>query len=1148
MAGLGCFIKDTSVVNDIKDVMLILAGASINDGKRFTIQDAYKYLRKNDVEVDVESVAAIYEETFYLGDGNFSSQNEVYEFSGRAFADTLDNLVNAGAEPEGAKQIGLLSPGKAAAKQIVDFFISGNQLSEKPKSLMVTFQKLMKNAAMRVADKTVLPEKPSKKETRTFNEILSDALDFQDNTGFLTVNGTLNNAEDLAKEFKAEVQKYINELRSKGENIETIDQFEAYANQMVNSTFSILLSQKEAKDVVIGALIEKGFAKQKKDGTKDIDWDKLSEKTGMPNFIKNNVTAALQEKGFTPEQINRINNELIKEYNEITAYVIERAQEKLRQENAKKSESAQKELERRNKVTKRQQSIDAKRMARLYNLGFFDLTPRTYENLLNRMVGMSDINQSTFDQLKTFGQALSTLYATKVVSSSGQEFDAQEFFFRDAINSMNEKIGSILRQNQNSNSAVFKLSRVFDNYISAGMRMVLTGARNMLIQNPMSGFFASKTSDLFIFLTEKSDTAELREQRKKFSKAVFNDMVFDRGEHYGDVSSTFYARNSLDHLKNKIDDAITGGVGKRSKAAQAVLSFLTGKIMLDAMDSRFKANIAQKYLINNIYKILTAPNNPNKLTKEEASRYILEQLSNYNFDKAYEQAESFVNKINQNQPKKILSDEKPFLTRLANDLIKANLVARTSEDINPPISAEQLAAAYEAAYKAAGRDLGHVANNWISVSINATGGAISSKIDQAVKDKQYNTAAIYTIANSLYKNMINPFVGGATNWIVLGFEKMGGGIIAGGIKTISNRLDGKTIDKIDLSDSESVKELSDVLYEENVQQMKMARGVVGGLTSALLFLIGKYAIYSIYGGGSDEEKDKAYKEYEKWKKENQVVAKYIDAFSSEWLLLSMAIENKELNKYFTRMLSMDNPNAPSAKIGRAVQYAQQNKDAYAYGQLGEVAGNVINVPVPWRFFRDIVEFGQWTTGKYEPKEYIKSRSFMQGLLKNGMLYQLGYKYEPEYDITALPGMGQSGIEAFEKINIKTKQDLDKLIGLNIPIEKYKSFAPRVSNDINGVEMDESQQEEFNGLFVEKFNKVRKKYLEDNSVIPNISKRYNEIKDVDQKINAIRGMYQFANKEAKDAMIKKYFKIFPKTKKTKQDTTSEKVAEGIGIYN
>lgn len=1041
MAGLGCFIKDTSVVNDMRDVMSILAGVAINNDRRFTVQDAYKYLRSKGVEVDVESVAAVYEDTFHLDDGNFSSQEEVDEFSGRVFSDTLDNLVNEGGPTEEEKRIGALSPGKAAAKQIVDFFSRATKIDAQPKSVMLQFQEMMKKAAMRMADKTGLPQKPSAKETRSFDEILADALEFQDNTGFRTLSGTMNNAADLVAEFKAEVDAYKREMKAKGADQSRIDEFDAYSNQMVDAAYTILLSQKEAKKVIIDALIDKGFAKTKKDGTKDIDWDKVSNGTGMPHFIRDNVSEALSEKGFTDEQIARINKSLVKEYNDITAFVIERAQQKIEEQNKRKSESAQKELDRRNKVSRRQQSIDAKRMARLYNLGFFELTPRTYENLLNKMVGMSDVDQKTFDQLKVFGQALSTLYAAKITNANGEEVDAPEFIYRDAINAINERIGSILRQNQNSNSKLLLIARVFDNYISAGMRMVLTGAKNMIVQNPLSGFVASKTSDLYIFLTEKSDTAELRAQRKNFGKAVFNDIVNNRGEHYGDVSSTFYARSGLDHLKNKIDDALTGGVGKRSEFLQRFLSFNTGKMMLDGVDSRFKANITQKYLINNIYKILTAASNPNKMSKEDATNFIAENLLGIKYEQAVKQAEQLVETVNSGEAGKILSNQPAFIVRLANDIVKANLVATPAGSNTPAISIEQLEAAYEAAYKAAGRDLGHVANNIVSKGVNAVGGEMSTYIEAAVKNKEYNHAAIMTIAQSLYRNLLNPFVGGATNWVMLKAEKNGLGVIAGGVQSLVRKLEGKTVNTIDLSDPKDVAELEKVLYRETVEQMKLARGTAGAITSALLFFAAKAAIYAYYDADDDKEKEEALKKYAEWKKQNFIVSKYLDEFTSEYLLVQLAAQNDELGKYFTKVASLDNPNSPTAKISQAVKLYETGDVAESRGKLGEVAGAVVNLPVPWRFYRDIVDVSAWSVGKYRPDEYIKSRSFIHGVLRNGLFYDIGMKYTPKYELSSLPGVSGKTVERLSAEGINNMNDLKKYKGRLGELD-YKDAAGR----------------------------------------------------------------------------------------------------------
>lgn len=1005
MAGLGCFVKDTSVVKDMSDVMQILAGVAISNDQRFTVEDAYRYFKKNKVEVDAESVASVYENTFPLHDGNFSSVEEVDEFSVRAFSNTLDNFIAIGQVSEDEKQIGALSPGKAAAKHIVDVFAQAHNLSEQPKSTMLTFQKMMQRAAMAMANKKALPQKPSGKDTRTFIEILTDALDFQDSNGFRTVSGTINNANDMIAEFKAEVNKYISEMRAKNADEAAIAQFEMYSEQVINATYSVLLSQKEMKNVIIGALIDRGFGKTKKDGTKVIDWDALSNGTGIPNFIRQNVTEVLSQNGFTDEQIDRINKSLVKEYNDITAYVIERAQIKIEEQNAREATAAKNELDRRNKVVKTQQSIDAKRMARLYNLGFFNLLPNAYENILNKMVGMAEVDQKTFDELKQYGQLLSVLYAQKTVNASGVEFDAPETFYRDAINAINEKIGSILRQYQNNKSKMMLIARVFDNYIGATMRMVLVGAVNMVVQNPLSGWMQSKFADLYLMLTSNVDTPELRKIRKEVGKAIFNDMISNRGEHYGPVSSTFYARGALDHLKNRIDDWVTKGKG--SELLQRWLSFLTGKMLLDATDSRFKANITQKFLIHNVFRILTSPNNPNRMSKEGAQTFIAESLSMQKIEQAAKQAEALIKRVNDAAGKQVLSDKNPFIVRLANDIVKANLIAKPAGDATPPISLEQLEAAFDSAYGVAGREMGHVANNIASAQIGNVSASITTATDKAIKQKQYPLAAMYTIGGSLYRNLLNAFAGGAMNWVVIKTEKLGLGVITGGAKMAMMKASGATVKDVDLSDPKDVKELSDAMYRETVQQMKLIKGFVGGVSNILLLLAAKSIIYSYFGADDDDEKDEAIKKYNEWRKKNYLAGRVVDQFTSEWFLAYMAYQNEDLLNYSVRALSLDNPNAPTQKTVDAIRLFTKGKKAEAEGKIGEAVGSVVGVPVPWRFFRDLVELAKWTAGKDTPNEYVKSRDFIQGALKNGLLYDLGVRYEPEYTLDSLEGVSSN---------------------------------------------------------------------------------------------------------------------------------------------
>lgn len=991
MKGLGCLVKDTSIRKDIAEIIELAAADAIQSGKTFSVANAYKLLRDNKVEIDKESVAVIYEDTFDLNDGNFSSADTVDEFALRDFRETLDNLAKMEASND-VKQIGTQSSGKAAATQIAKMFKNAFVTDKKTQSVMRKLQDIMFKAAQRKVDKSMLPEK-EKKAKKTFDEVLQDAFHWQDEVGFERITGGLNGAREVFTEFKKELKKYIDELKGTDASEQTIEDFERYGQALIDKSYDLLLSEAEANQIVKEALVEAGFGKTvNRNGEKVqvLDWSKLSEGTGIPNYIEDNVTESLKKKGFSEEQIRRINASLINEYNSLTAEIIKKAAEEIELQNQRQKESNLSELERRNKIQQYNQSIDAERLARLYNLGLFEFTPNAYEVLLNKMVGMSDVDMKTWNQLKVFGRALSTLYSAKLVNAAGEQTDIDKFMLRVATNSISERIGSVLRQNQNSNNRLLKIARVIDGWVSAGMRMILASLGNMILDNPISGFFASKTADLRLLTKGVLGGKEFREQRKKYSDAVFRDISYGRGEHYGDVSSTFYARNGLDHLKNKADDFVTGGKGSGSRFMQGVLSFFTGKMMLDAVDSKWKANLTNKYMVHHLVKILTDKNNPNGFkTKQEALNFVSENLLGSGYAKAEQQARDIIKRVNDAAGTDILSTDKDYVTRLANDIVLGNLTGYQPNLDREVITPEQVVAAYNSSYKLAGRDLGHVANNMLSKAINNFSGTITRNIDKAVKEKNYPMASAYTFVGMLNKAVLNPFVGGGTNWAFLTAERAFGlGFVTGGVNYVLEKSADKSKAKakgtvgLDFGNDASMKEFEERLYETSLRQSQVARSIIGGFSGMVVAAIVQKALEAEFGDDDDE----ARRRYASWKEQNRAISKITDKFVPELLTAITAHETGDMQRYAETKFSLGQDRySPQAMLSKAIYYASKGETDKASGAVGEMVGRLLNMPVPWRIVRDVVDLKDNFEGDYKKPNYVQSKSFMEGVMKNGFL-------------------------------------------------------------------------------------------------------------------------------------------------------------------
>lgn len=967
MAGIGCFHRDTELLPALKEIMRILAAHAIQNDLQFTVSAAFGYLRRSGVEVDLETVAAVYEDTFDLNDGNFNSQEQLDDIVGRSFENSLNNLQDM-AVLSGEQRIGILSPGKQVAKTLTDMFQKANVLDIRTRSTMKEFERLLEKAARAVIDRTALPTKS--RTLKTFQEIVSEAFDI-DNHGVRTISGSINSARQVWDEFRKEVEKYREELADSGNEAIT-EQFEKFTDAIVRKGYSLLLSQQEIKSVVNGALIDAGFSREitrNGEKVKILDWKKLMDASGSFSYLEDNVSRVFSDLGYTQNEINRINDALKDEYIRLRAKIITKKADEL----ARKAQSAKTALSNRNKISRNKQQANSERLAKLYTLGLFDATPDTYENVLNSVFGMSDIDASSFQQLRTLAQSLHTLYSVKIGDTA-----LDDVFFKTAINSINEQIGQVLRENQNDNSRLLKIARTIQSVIDASFRFILTGIKNMGVQNPLSGYEARLTAGIQDQVQGNS-TPELKEQNRKLMSAIFKDMALNGGMHYGDVNTTFVNRGRLDELVNKLSD---------NQLYHAIVGTLIGRTGLAAMDSRFKSGITEKYLIHNLIKILTQPRQSGKkdgagksillpaLSKEEAIKYISENITGTKYEDSRTMATDVINTINRDAGKKILSDHPLFITRLANDIVKGQLLT------GGQITQDQVLAAYNSAYRAAGRDLGHVANNFISRGINGISNSIQTNIDKNVSKKHYNAATMLTGTQVMFRNFMNPFIGGATNWIVLKAEKSGLGLITGLGSWIYNQ--GATID---MTTDAGMKQLSEQLYNEQKAWNKIYRGAVGAVTSAIMYGIIWGTLKAAFGGDDDKERRR---KFNQWRSKNYWASKYTDEFSPEWILAQMAVENDKLSNYVDYTMGWNDNYSSIAHIRNGLKYRDKGNDKRAAGEFGQAVGSKLNFPLPgWRLTNDLVELYQGFTGTLPPYHYRPTKTAAQGFFKNGFFDKMG---------------------------------------------------------------------------------------------------------------------------------------------------------------
>jgi len=788
------------------------------------------------------------------------------------------------------------------------------------------------------------------------------------------------------------------------------------------------------------ALIEKGYGKEINVKTKNgiekrtiLDWKKLAGEEGSVDKIKEKVESVLKDRGYTDTEISQMQQEFIDEYNDLRQSIVEKS---LNEINARNKEA-----------TTPEQKSAVRKLVEMYNYGLFDKDPNAYEFALAKTVGLKGLSLENFTKVKELGDVMSNLF-----NSNFEGKPLNETQLRSAIQVIEEKMRVILNSEaMKQGGTAFKLSEIVKEYMDASQRMMLNTVKQG-IENPISGLLERFYSSIGYAGTLPE---QLNAQQRKMARDIYKEMVLQKGMGYGNVGNAFISKGSLDaHIHNMSD----------SELVQGIMSIAMGKTILDAVDSAYKAKITQQKFTYNLIKILTQDRMVNGklekgMTKEEAKRYVAEKISGQSFEDAKKTAKNIIEKINTQAGKKIFNDSPEFVNRLATDIVNAALIN------GEKITEEMVTAAYNAAYRAAGRGLGHVANNPISEQINTGSGKLESRIADAIKQKKFAKATYLNLYSIFYRNIANPFIGGGTNWIVLKAEKTGLGLLSGLISMYKDR--GS---KMDLMTDTGMKELEDVMFNSMKTKDKFIRGAVGGAVTALAFML-------IKATGADDE-------YEKWIKKNQWAKKYLTILTPEIMLAMLAAREKgAYTKYLESSFNKNEAFDKGKMAIKAASYLTAGEKEKAAGQAGQLVGASIGNPIPWRLVRDGQQLWVGATGG-EPYAVNPSKptTFMEGYLKGGFVDYLGYAPQSE-DKTKF-----------------TKKEYEKFSNITEGGLKIPELNKRTSYKIN---IDESHPE---GVMTEKeydvfVNKVKEYEKEEyESFIDSYSDELNELKSLLDKKN------------------------------------------------
>lgn len=331
---LNCLITNTEIVESVKSAIIGIADSLLDMDLKPSFNNVYKMLKSEGLEVDAESIGALYTEVLSEYESDLiTTEEEISDIVGKSIVQQQKEIVDRinGNEREVTEsKIGELSPEKSIANKIgklFDVFTNG-KYPAKTKSTMKAFEDLLMKSIQ-----SKLPKMPSSEA-----KSITSALDYfftQEKDGFRTLDGAMNNLATLHEAVKVEVANYVRELSSRLDNKEDkdllIDNWNTYTDSVMNSMYELMLGKGEQNKLLNEALKQIEINGESIiDEKGNVKWSKLST-SGDVNVVKKALSNLFQKgiklsdgttQKYTKEQSERIANFIGKKYSEkLQAYI-----------------------------------------------------------------------------------------------------------------------------------------------------------------------------------------------------------------------------------------------------------------------------------------------------------------------------------------------------------------------------------------------------------------------------------------------------------------------------------------------------------------------------------------------------------------------------------------------------------------------------------------------------------------------------------------------------------------------------------------------------------------------------------------------------------------------------------------------------------
>lgn len=1001
MLDIGCLVKNTTLRHDLNDLVEFIAYERVSKNLDAGIQSIYNDVRNNGIEVDLQTIAFIYNDVLPKSYAQFNSDHDVNEYALKSFEDAINRAARLEAPEETERQIGQNSPDMEVVNGILNMFTKLNtELSDPIYSDMRAMQEALWKGIQR---KLKLTNNSIPKDQKDWEELLAQALGYEQ-LGMTDINGRLNGIADLFDSMKDQLAEATREMESRGDYA-TAQKWNEMIDKLKAASYSLLFSKGEAKSFITQIMKEAGYGKTLKNGKTVIDWNKLANETGSALDLLNNIDRVMSAKNYSPSVIQGVKDSFVNEVNDMNAKIMEWRLSQL--EN--KSEAL-------NRATNKKS--DLKRLAELNNLGIFQTA---HDKLLSSVVGISDLQAQDLVDLEELAKAASNLY---------REIDknyGDGIFAASALQSIQRSIDRIVQRNINNKTKLMKIMSAIKNFVDILLTGMLMGPLTIM-ENWLSGIKETTTASL----SGKSKFTT-KEDREVY-RSVLADVII-RGQAYGEEVGSFAPRELY---SNSLRWKWKGGTFKQK--AESVLYGLMAPARLGLLgfDSANKVVITNKTFHNAMFKALLQHGK----TEQEATNILNEALHGQKFKDAKATAENILNNINtQLSSKYVIPVNENTITRLANDLVKANL--NTDGLFTDKAKATEIVVStLKGSYHVAGYGLGHEPNNPLSKMIKDARDRMVRGEQKLRTDKNWNRLAWHKLGSTFLNGMILRFTGGATNWVVLRAQSGFGLGIASGF------LGGNANADIDFKNADTI--------QQSIKERQGARNQIGRGMAGLSYTLMGYVVYYLATMGGDDDRERKKKRLQDLTKYVQTpeVKAEIKKLTAEATVMQQ-IKNSYMGNRLFKKVSPDvmllqyytqtDKNAwmgatnyviktsgiasdfsTASKFSDAMDYFRQGEIDPGKGALASIAGDRMAVPL-WRAYKDWWKMANWIvsplTGNNVSSDFKKPSNIPESFLGGGALEDWGV-YHRNSSITILPGIGPKAIERFKPLGIKNMNDLE----------------------------------------------------------------------------------------------------------------------------